>query len=306
MKYFLSILILLICLQDTKAQDSLNFTRTEIIYGRKDGMSLTMLMLSPKQKGNGKAIISLVSGNWVSSYTNAANFVNRSKIYIDNGYTVFAVMHGSQPRYSIPDAISDIKRAVRFIRYNSKEYNIDPLHIGITGSSSGGHLSLMTALSDDKIDSTNRDPINRVSARIQAVAVFFPPTDFLNWGQANTDLTKIKAAITLARVVSAFEYKEWNDTTQTYKIINDPEKIVQIAKKTSPIYSVSPDDPPVMIIHGDADRTVPLQQTETIIQKLKDANVPNKFIIKKGGGHGWQNMEIEQKNFVDWFNKYLK
>ena len=306
MKYFLSILILLICLQDTKAQDSLNFTRTEIIYGRKDGMSLTMLMLSPKQKGNGKAIISLVSGNWVSSYTNAANFVNRSKIYIDNGYTVFTVMHGSQPRYSIPDAISDIKRAVRFIRYNSKEYNIDPLHIGITGSSSGGHLSLMTALSDDKIDSTNRDPINRVSARIQAVAVFFPPTDFLNWGQANTDLTKMKAAITLARVVSAFEYKEWNDTTQTYKIINDPEKIVQIAKKTSPIYSVSPDDPPVMIIHGDADRTAPLQQTETIIQKLKDANVPNQFIIKKGGGHGWQNMEIEQKNFVDWFNKYLK
>ncbi len=284
MKCFLSFLILLISFANCIAQDSLNFTKTEIIYGRKDGMALTMLMLQPKENRNSKAIISVVSGNWVSSYANAANFVNRSKIYIDNGYTVFAVIHGSQPRYTIPDAISDIKRAVRFIRYNSKEYNIDPLHIGITGSSSGGHLSLMTALSDDKIDSVNKDPVNRVSAKVQAVAVFFPPTDFLNWGQTNADLTKAKAAITLARVVSAFEYKEWNDTTQTYKIIIDPEKILQIAKKTSPIYSVSPDDPPVIIIHGDADRTVPLQQTETIIQKLKDANVPNQFIIKKGGG----------------------
>ncbi len=72
-----------------------------------------------------------------------------------------------------------MKRAVRFIRYNAKEYHIDPAHIGITGASSGGHLSLMTGLSDDKIDTASKDPVNLVSSRVQAVAVFYPPTDFL-------------------------------------------------------------------------------------------------------------------------------
>ena len=86
----------------------------------------------------------------------------------------------------------------------------------------------------------------------------------------------------------------------------DREKILQIVKQTSPIYSVSSDDPPVLIIHGDADKTVPLQQSETIIQKLKEANVPNQFIIKKDGAHGWNNQETEEKFFVDWFDKYLK
>jgi dipeptidyl aminopeptidase/acylaminoacyl peptidase len=77
-------------------------------------------------------------------------------------------------------------------------------------------------------------------------------------------------------------------------------------KQTSPIYSVSNDDPPVLIIHGDADRTVPLQQSETIITRLKEANIPNQLIIKKGGGHGWKNIETEEESFIGWFDKYLK
>ncbi|MDQ6756801.1 MAG: alpha/beta hydrolase, partial [Bacteroidota bacterium] len=271
-----------------KAQDTLHFTKAEIIYGRKDGMALTMLHLAPKENANGKAIISVVSGNWVSSYAFSASFANRAKIYIDKGYTVFVVIHGSQPRYAIPDEINDLKRAVRFIRYNAKEYHIDGAHLGITGASSGGHLSLMVGLSDDKIDSASKDPINKVSSRVQAVAVFYPPTDFLNWGQDKLNLSQLQAALSLAGVAGAFDFKEWNDTIKLYQSVNAERKL-EIAKQVSPIYSVSSDDPPILIIHGDADKTVPLQQSESIIKKLKDANVPNQFIIKKDGGHGWRN-----------------
>ncbi len=305
MKCFLSFLILLITFADSKAHDSLNYTKTEIIYGRKDGMALTMLMLQPKEKPNGKGIISLVSGNWVSSFTYSASFVSRAKTFIDNGYTVFAVMHGSQPRYSIPDEIADVKRAVRFIRYNAKQYNIDPSHIGITGASSGGHLSLMTGLADNTIDSTSKDPVNLVSARVQAIAVFFPPTDFLNWGQSNANLSQAKAALTISGVVSAFDYKEFNDSSRLYRVVNDT-KAMEITKKISPVNSVTSDDPPVLIIHGDADKTVPLQQSQILIKKLNETNVINQLIIKQGGAHGWKNIEADQLNFVDWFNKYLK
>ena len=231
-----------------------------------------MFKLAPKERANGKAIISVVSGNWISSYTYSTYLINRAKIYVNKGYTVFVTMHGSQPRYAIPDEIVDLKRAVRFIRYNAKEYNIDPSHIGITGSSSGGHLSLMVGLLDDKIDTASKDPVNKVSARVQAVAVFYPPTDFLNWGQQKTNLTEAKARLASAGVASAFDYKEWNDSTNTYTVVTEPEKFAQIVKQTSPLYSVTSDDPPVLIIHGDADRTVPLQQSETIIKKLKEAN----------------------------------
>ena len=306
MKSFLFFLVFLSSYHNQiTAQDSLNFTKTEIIYGRKDGMALTMLMLTPKERPNGKAIISLASGNWVSSYNSALNFANRSDIYLNKGYTVFVVMHGSQPRYAITNEIADIKRAVRFIRYNANNYHIDGSRIGITGSSSGGHLSLMVGLSEDKIDTTSRDPVDKVSSRVQAVAVFYPPTDFLNWGQEKMDLSKLQPVLVVAGVAGAFDFKEWNDTVRLFQPVSAERKL-EIAKQVSPVYHVTPDDPPVLIIHGTADRTVPLQQSETIIKKLNRAKVANSFIIKKDGGHGWQNRAVEEKNFVDWFDKYLK
>ena len=305
MKFFLWLLFFFGYAENLKAQDSLRFTKTEIIYGRKDGMALTMFMLAPKEHFNGKAIISVVSGNWNSSYSYANSFVNSSKIYLDRGYTVFTVIHGSQPRYAIPNEIADIKRAVRFIRYNSNNYHINGNHLGITGASSGGHLSLMVGLSDDRIDSASKDPVDKISARVQAVAVFYPPTDFLNWGGEKMNLSNFQAALAVAGVASAFDFKEWNDSLKLYQSVN-AEKRLDIVKQISPVYFVTPDDPPVLIIHGDADKTVPLQQSQTIIKKLKEANVPNEFIIKNGAGHGWKNREVEEKNFVDWFDKYLK
>ena len=193
MKNFISLLLIVSCFHITKAQDTLSFTKTEIIYGRKDGMALTMVRLAPKKNSNGKAIINVLSGSWISNYNapwGMSHAIRTSYIYLDKGYTVFAVLPSSQPRYAIPDIISDVKRAVRFIRYNANEYNIDGNHIGITGESAGGHLSLVVGLSDDKIDTASKDPVNHVSSRVQAVAVFYPPTDFLNWGQQNANLLK--------------------------------------------------------------------------------------------------------------------
>lgn len=303
MKVFLSIVSVFFFFTAT-AQDSSGYRSEEIIYGRKDGMSLTMLKLTPVQTGKGKALISVVSGNWVSGYSQVPGFTRRAQNFIQNGYTVFLVMHGSQPRYDITDEISDIKRAVRFIRYNAKIYGIDPNRIGITGSSSGGHLSLMTALFADSINLMAKDPADRVSSRVQAAAVFFPPTDFLNWGKANTGINK--EVIKKARVAGAFDFKVLSDSTGMYEHIAGTAANIQLGKFTSPINHVSADDPPVLIIHGDADPVVPLQQSQSIIQKLKAAGVINELIIKPGGGHGWGKADAEEKKFLEWFDKYLK
>jgi len=287
------------------AQDSAKYTNTEIIYGRKDGLAMTMLKLAPKQNSNGKAIISLVSGNWVSSYARAANFEKGATIYLNRGYTVFLVIHGTQPRYAIPDIVSDVKRSVRFIRYHAKEYGIDGEHIGITGYSSGGHIALETATTDDTPDPKAQDPVDRVSSRVQAAGVFFPPSDFLNFGGQKTNAAGNRQLLAAIGVAGAFDFTTYDATTKTYQLQSDSMRAVT-AKAVSPIYSVTHDDPPTLIIHGDADMVVPISQTEALIKKFKEADVPNDFIVVKGKGHGWPNMDAEINKQADWFDKYLK
>ncbi len=303
--FFTAITLLFITTSGIAQIDS-GFSQSEIIYGRKDGMALTMIRLTPNANSNHRGIIKVVSGNFISTYDWIPGYIRGSKFYVDNGFTVFLVLHGSQPRYAIPNEINDVKRAVRFIRFNASTFNIDPQKIGITGGSAGGHLALMIALSDDSTTITSHDPVDSVSARVQAAAVFFPPTDFLNYGM--TGLTPLQHMDFMRKqgVAAAFDFKEWNDTTKTYTSITDVSTILKIAKDISPTTYVTSDDPPILIIHGDADQVVPLQQSKLLVEKLNAARVKNELIIRPGKGHGWKAEEADQKAFLDWFEKYLK
>jgi dipeptidyl aminopeptidase/acylaminoacyl peptidase len=73
----------------------------------------------------------------------------------------------------------------------------------------------------------------------------------------------------------------------------------------SPVYQVTSDDPPTLIIHGDADAVVPLQQSQLMIEKLKDAQVPCDLIVKPGGAHGWPDIGNDVPALADWFDKFL-
>jgi acetyl esterase/lipase len=284
-----------------------DFTQSEVIYGRKDGMALTFVMLAPKANANGKGIIYVLSGGWHSGDFWIPFFQKNAEIYISRGYTVFGVMHSSAPRYNILDAIPEIHRAVRFIRYHAADYKIDPGHLGITGHSAGAHLSLMIATADDVIDSVAKDPVDRVSSRVQAIACFYPPTDFLNWGKPGINSVVDKSILIRAGARPSFDFTDWDSATGHSVLITDPLKLTAIYKQISPIYQISSDDPPVMIVHGDGDLLVPIQQSESIIRQFQRAGVPTKFLIKKGAGHGiWPDENQYEKSFADWFDQYLK
>jgi acetyl esterase/lipase len=295
---------LLVAIQ--KKAESNTYPQEEFVYGRKDGMGLLMTQLKPKGKSNGKAIISVQAGSWFSNFTMVERGVYYKRQYLDKGYNVFMVVLGSQPRYAIPDQVDDLKRAVRYIRYNAKQLGIDPDHIGIEGGSAGGHLSLIIATADEKINANASDPVDRVSSRVQAAAVLFPPTDFFNWGFPGAATINQRDVQKQLRVYGAFDFRVWNNSTLTYDPVADTAERNKIGKEISPIYAVSSDDPPIFIVHGDADMTVPLQQSQTFIAKLKEAGVTNNYIIKKGGRHNPDDMKPELDQFVDWFDKYLK
>jgi acetyl esterase/lipase len=301
MKFILQVILLHISVtifaQNTKG--------VEIVYGHKDGLALTMIMLKPTAHDNGKAIINIISGNWYSSYAQALRIETQMGSFLDAGYTIFNVMHGSQPRYNITEAVSDIKRSVRYIRFNAASLKIDPAHIGITGRSSGGHLALMVATTGTGGDSSAADPVNKVSDRIQAVAVFYPPADLLNFGGPGFAPVNVEALLKQFGIAGAFDFKKWDVKKQAYEYPS-PEERMKIAREMSPVYNATPDDAPALLIHGDSDKVVPLQQSQVMLTAYQNAKVPASLVVKKGGGHGWRDVEAEEKQFIQWFDLYLK
>lgn len=289
-------------------QDVPAFTHTrDVVYGRKHGMALTMDVFSPRENANGAALIWVVSGGWFSNHALVEPAVPAPTILapLQRGYTVFAVVHGSQPKFTIPEILEDMHRSVRFIRSHAADYKIDSNRIGITGGSAGGHLSLMQGTAGTAGDPQAKDEIDRASSRVQAVACFFPPTDFLNYGKPGENA--IGRGI-LKDFYAPFAFQELDlkrGRWGTYVPVTDEAKIEEIGRKISPINHVSPDDPPTLIIHGDKDLLVPIQQAEIIVKKLEEAGVPAKLVVKPGVAHGWPNLDKDLPIIVDWFDAHL-
>jgi acetyl esterase/lipase len=283
----------------SQAEES--FTRQEdVIYGRKFGTALTMDVFTPKQNANGAAVILCISGGWVSDHDRIQPMMVAE--LLKHGFTAFAVVHGSQPKFTIPECVADINRSVRYIRFHAADFKIDPARIGISGASAGGHLSLMLGCAGDNGNPDAKDPVDRTSSRVQAVACFFPPTDFLNYGKPGVKSLGIEPE---HRFKPPFDFHQQDAATKLFKPV-DMETREKICKEMSPCYYVTSDDAPTLIIHGDADELVPLQQSELIVEKFKEASVPVELVVKKGGGHGWPTILADFKTIADWFDKYLK
>jgi acetyl esterase/lipase len=273
----------------------------DVVYGRKFGTALTLDVFKPAHATNGLGLVFVVSGGWFSSHDNInLGFV---KPFTDRGYTVFAVVHGSQPKFTIPEVIADMNRAVRFLRHHAKDYAIDPDRLGVYGASAGGHLSLMIGTAGDLGNPKAADPVDREPSRVGAVACFFPPTDFLNYGKAGEDA--IGRGI-LKDFAAPFDFHDYDGKKKKFVEVTDAAKVVELGRAISPINHVSADDPPTLIIHGDADKLVPIQQAEIIVEKLKAAGVDTKLVVKPGAGHGWNGIDKDLATLADWFDAHLK
>ena len=269
---------------------AVEFTRIEdVVYARKFGTALTLDVFQP-EKQNGCGIIFMVSGGFFSSHEaiNPALY----QPFLERGYTVFAVVHGSQPRFIIPEIEEDIHRAIRFIRYNAKSWNVNPNRLGITGASAGGHLSLTMGTQGKPGDPKAKDAINRERSAVQAVACFFPPTDFLNWSKEGDDAVGYG---TTKQFSPAFGPR--NATAEGRQ---------ELGKEISPINFVTSKMAPTLIMHGSADRLVPLYQAQIFEKKCQEANARIKVVVKEGKDHGWPEMAEDLKTFADWFDQYLR
>jgi acetyl esterase/lipase len=250
----------------------------DVVYGQREDVALTFDAHRPAQP-NGAAVIVIVSGGWYSN-------TEISRLIVDGwlapmlnakGFTVFAVRHGTTPRFPLSAIVADVRRAVRYVRRHAGTYGVDPNRLGVTGGSAGGQLALLLGTTADSGDPSASDPVLRESSRVAAVVAFFPPTDLFRWENkkgfpATASLTEAEAA------------------------------------QYSPIRFVSPGDAPALIVHGDADKVVSILEGETMHAALVKAGVPASFLRVAGAGHGFEGADLERANaaLVQWFERYLE
>ena len=275
--------------------------KADVIYGRKSGLAMTMDVFTPREGANGAGVVLIVSGGYFSNHD--AIMPNLFRPLLNRGYTVFAVVHGSQPQFTVPEIIGDVNRAIRFIRSHAADYAIDPDRIGATGASAGGHLSLMLGAAPREAKADAGDPVERVSSQVNAVACFFPPTDFLNYGGPGRELIHVNDFDPIFR--PAFEFRQIDRASNLWVPIAGDGALREISRAISPLQHVTADDAPTLIYHGEADNLVPIQQSEAMVAKLKEAGVDAKLVVKPKAGHGWITMSQDMEAFADWFDAHM-
>jgi acetyl esterase/lipase len=260
----------------------------DVIYGVND-VPLTMDIYYPTHVNEPMpAVVYVHGGGWYSGDKETGKGKYDIAPLVNSGYVVASINYRLAPRYKFPAQIEDVKCAIRFLRANAPKYNIDSNNIGAYGDSAGGHLvSLLGVTGNSGIFESGENADE--SDSVQAVVDIYGPTDLpLNFENYNSLVLET--------------------------IFNTTELDSEILKEGSPVNYVSSNSPPFLIIHGDKDDVVSLEQSQILFEKLATAGVPSQLLVVKNAGHLFtpiggtvqpSRSEIT-RDIVDFFNTYLK
>jgi acetyl esterase/lipase len=201
------------------------------------------------------------------------------------GYTVAGVNYRLTQEAIFPAQINDCKAAVRWLRANAKEYNIDPDRIGVWGASAGGHLVALLGTAGDAKELEGDGGNEDVSSRVQAVCDFFGPSD----------LTRVLDPTAADNAVP--------------KLMGGPlREKRELAAQASPVTYVTSDDPPFLIMHGGDDPLVHPRQSRWLYEALRAKKVPAQLKIIDGAKHGGPEFATPEhrKMILQFFDKTLK
>jgi acetyl esterase/lipase len=253
-----------------------------IVYTEAHGVGLLLDAFVPTGQKNGRGIIDVASGAWHSDRGKIRDHEKAQvfRIMCEKGFTVFAVRPGSLTKFSAREMLGNVNAGIRWVKEHAAEYELDANQLGLMGASAGGHLASLAAVTAD--DST----------RVKAVAVFFPPTDFLDYGGKRLDQSPEGRMGELTR---ALAFPPGQATGKT------PEEITAALTAISPARLVEAGVSPYLTIHGDADPVVPLQQSQRMVEALQGKGVSADLIVKPGGVHPWPTLNEEVAVMADWF-----
>lgn len=211
------------------------------------------------------------------------------------GYAVACVdyrlanANGCPAALSFPAQIQDVKAAVRWLRQHAAEYGLAPERFGALGDSSGGHLAALLGVSQGVAELEGTANLG-VSDAVQAVVDWYGPVDVTQGPVVFPDNPCTTPPETLIKNYGGEEtpYYYWTLAWGTFLggSLADPH-VLERARRASPLTYVDAEDPPFLIIHGEADGMVPIEQSERLAAALGDAGVEVTFISLPGAGHSY-------------------
>lgn len=226
-----------------------------------DGTKLKMdLYLPQTPDGASPVVVYVHGGGWMSGSKNdeiAHTFFGE---LTHRGYLVASLNYRLAPKYKFPAQIEDVKCAIRHLRANAAEHNLDPDRIGAMGGSAGGHLVSLLGATEASVGWDNGMYAEQ-SSRIQAVIDMYGPMD----------------------IAALFENSSQSIIEQVFGASSNTDPLLE---SYSPLAYITPDDPPFMILQGDLDGVVPAEQSILLRDHLEASGVPVEYVLVKNAGHG--------------------
>ena len=250
----------------------------------------------PKDDKEKHPLIVVIYGSaWFGNNLKNAAYMSLGKPLIDAGYAVATINHRASGEAKYPAQINDVKGAIRHLRANADKYGLDTSFVGMTGYSSGGHLSAMAGMTNDMKTRTSGDITIDIegnvggnleqSSSVDAVVDWFGPVDMARMENCET----VKGADSPEAVLMGVAPAE------------SPDMVALI----SPITYISEKTVPMLVIHGNSDSVVPYCQSVNFSNELKKAGKLTDFITVEGGEHGPVTFNEDTfKAMVDFFNSH--
>lgn len=222
-------------------------------------------ILQPKAPSKEKrpGVILIHGGGWVNG-TKEQRVEYAALKYVQRGFVVANVEYRLAGVATAPAAVTDVLKAAQWFRKNAGKYHVDSRRIVVTGDSAGGHLALMVAM-------TPRSARLGPPATVAAVINFYGITD----------------------VADQLEGPHMQKYAVTW--VPEQEGRRELAKRISPITYVRKDLPPILTIHGDADKTVPYEHGANLTRELKQAGADARLITVPQAGHGFPQATLDEQ-----------
>jgi acetyl esterase/lipase len=264
---------------------------SDIVYAKVAGVELHMDIGLPEKASDKPlpVVVWIHGGGWK---TGTYKWL-RSAWLVKHGYAAVSIQYRFLDEAKFPAQIYDCKAAIRFLRANASKYGIDPNRIGVWGGSAGGHLAALLGTSGGAKELEGDEGNAGLSSGVQAVCEWYGPNDF-TVGDHEPEPGRKKPPL-LVQLFGA----TLKDKPELYRL-------------GSPITHVSKDDPPFLIVHGDADELVPFSQAQSFCEALHKAGVEATLVKVRGGNHGLTakgmqpGMQEIERQMVEFFDRHLK
>lgn len=239
--------------------------RKDLVFAAPDGHELKLDLYFPDEAKDPPLVVFIHGGGWKSgSYKRCL-----TPWLTDYGFAVASISYRLTGKAVFPAQVHDCKAAVRWLRANADKYGYDADRIGVAGTSAGGHLALFLGVTggDRSFEGKVGGNLDQGS-EVQAVADYYGPTDFVL--RAGNQPAKTEKPGSPVRGLLGKPASEDLD----------------LARRASPAFHVSKGDPPLLILHGDQDKVVMLDQAERIAEAYRKAELDVTLETVPGGGHG--------------------